>query len=75
MPNVTLELYVRSLVARSPYGTGLSIRGSHPLHFIVWRKRILSADVAPIDHDAFAVLHRCAPDESAHRRLVIERAE
>src|SRR4051812_34642013 len=42
---------------------------------VVGRQEVLAVVVAPVDHHTLAVAHRGAPDERAHRGLVIDRPE
>src|SRR4051812_29088127 len=48
--------------------------GAQLSHFGVARLDLRAVDVAERGHHALAVLHGEAPDEGAHRRLVVERA-
>src|SRR5574337_1781629 len=53
-----------------------SARGrTQALHDGVGRQVILAVGVMEIDHHALAVTNRKAPDERAHRRLVVDRTE
>src|SRR5947208_1265507 len=42
---------------------------------VVVRQIVFAVGIFPVDHHALAILDRRAPDERAHRRLVIDRAK